>query len=1319
MRLRLLRSLCWSIVLACVLGSPIPVHADDTTPYRQYTAADGLSDVSVRSLAQTADGLLWLGTSSGVTVYDGQSFRDVPLPDSLQNRPVPNLHPMPDGSVWATPVEGGAVRLNRQGTMAVGVPGGSVNRILQRRDTLLFVTKRAVWTLPSGAKRPQRHPFSYDIRPPAQLPAFPNSGRGAVDADLGPEGRLWILDGHLGPGRVREDGSVAFFDVSRSGRSQKWWEMRFAASGDLLLSRVGTLYRFNPTTAQFRVVRSGLDGPIYVNRSRETVSVSWRHHVATYAVSEARGGHLRTLLRTQPGTPDLTPYVTMYDREDGMWIGSRTGLVQLPHPDVRHLRSVGEQSITYPGQFLDAGSTLWLRTWGSGMIRLHPERRVHTPDGHTHWSQKFIGRDGYLHARSREGWYRWSSNRGWERVRSTPHAVRGFVGPEGLGYFWHDDGLFRHAPTPGVDPVQLAAWDPETRDRNMVALAPDTSLVVRHGGVILRRRRTDGSPLDTLARIPTFAEAEGRYMVADADGALWLAFYRAGLVRVRPGHDPAVEHILDRPMENVRIVGDSLVLASTTEGLFLLDRPTGRVERHLTDTDGLMTNRVLAAHLVADTLYVAHSRGVTLYPKHRLSTKRTAPSTLLTELEVNLRQRPLSRDSIFAADERSIGFAYAGMSLTHASALRYEYRLLPRDTTWSTTRRTSTRYVNLQPGAYRFQVRACLDRVPPGAMATYAFVIPPHFYETWWFRLLCGVSLAGVMVVGVWWREERLRRRHHALERAVADRTHELAEEKRKTEVQARRLERLDNAKNRFLAHISHEFRTPLTLILSPIRDALRTADGAAIRLPKRHARHILHNAERLQCLIEQLLDLATLEAEGVTLDRRHGDLGAFVRRVTEAFVSFAAQEGITLDIQTPEEPLPTTFDPDTVETVLRNLLSNALKFTPPGGRVEVQLYRADDTVLLSVADTGPGIAPTLHERIFDRFTHIDAPGMPAYEGIGLGLALSRELVEQHSGSITVDSAPGDGATFTVRIPYEPDRDVPPLDGRSAPAGDPTDATASGPSEEVGAEDSDFLPGTDAEQATVLVVEDNAEMRAYLRDHLSETWTVRTAVDGEAGWRAFQEEPPDLVVSDIMMPRLDGLSLCERIKDADAYSGIPVLLLTARASDDDTLAGLDQGADDYIVKPFDVRELKQRIANHLAAREHLRQQYQQEVRIEPTGTVAEEDDVPFLETVLDTIDRHINDPDFTVDQLADAVALSRRQLSRRLKETVGETPAAFIRSQRIKHAQTLLTDDGPDTIAEVAYRVGFRSASHFSKTFRKIAGASPSAYRARQVENEV
>ena len=1310
MRLPSVFTLLWCVALTCAVGNSRLARADDTTPYRQYTAADGLTDVSVRSLAQTTNGLLWLGTSSGVTVYDGQSFRDVPLPDSLQDRPVPSLHPMPDGSVWATPIEAGAVRVSPQGAIASFLPGTTVHRVLQRGETLLFVTNRAFWSLPPGAERPQRHPFLYGIRAPAQRSSFPNSGRGAVDADVGPDENLWILDGDLGPGRVRDDGSVAFFDVPQSEREQKYWEMRFAPSGDLLFSRKGTLYRLDPGTEQIHRVRTGLDGPIYVNRSQATVTVSWRHHVAAYVASDARKGPLRQLLRTQPGTPDLTPYVTMHDREGGLWIGSRTGLVHLPQPDVRHLRSVDRHSITYPGHFMDAGTTLWLRTWGSGMIQLLPERRVHLPDGHTHWSQKIIGLDGRRYARSRNGLYRGSNEADWERLRSVPHAVRGFVGPDGDGYFWHDDGLFRHALTPGVAPVQLAAWDPETRDRNMVALTPDTSLIVRHEGVILRRRRTDGAPLDTLARIPTYADAEGRYMVADADGALWMAFYRAGLVRVRPGHSPDVERVLDRSMENVRIVGDSLVLASTTDGLFLLDRQTGRVHRHLTDTDGLMTNRVMAAHLSADTLYVAHSRGVTMYPRDRLAEAPTSPATLLTELEVNLQRRSLTQDSVFAADERSIGLAFAGMSLTYSDALRYEYRLLPQDTTWSTTRRTSTRYVNLAPGSYRFQVRACLDRAAPGEASTYAFVIPPYFYETWWFRLLCGVGLIGAVAFGVWWREERLRRQQHVLERAVADRTHELAEEKRKTEAQARRLERLDNAKNRFLAHISHEFRTPLTLILSPIRDAIRNASGEDLRLPRRHARHILHNAERLQCLIQQLLDLATLEAEGATVERRHGDLGAFVRRVTEAFASFADQEGITLELQTPDDPLPTAFDPDTVETVLSNLLSNALKFTPPGGRVDVRLRATEDTVVLAVADTGPGIAPKLHKRIFDRFTHIDAPGMPAYEGIGLGLALSRELVEQHGGHIDVDSAPGDGATFTVRLPYEPNRDVPPLQGASSPL-DRCSGEAASDAPDEAEEGGDGVLETDAEGATVLVVEDNAEMRAYLRDQLSEQWTVRTAPDGEAGWTTLQEQPPDLVVSDVMMPHLDGLSLCERIKTHEVHSSIPVVLLTARASDEDTLAGLDQGADDYIVKPFDVRELKQRIANHLAAREHLRKQYQQEVRIEPTGAVADEDDVPFLETVLATVDRHIDDPDFTVDHLADAVALSRRQLSRRLKETVGETPAAFIRSQRMEHAQTLLIDDGPGTIAEVGYRVGFRSASHFSKTFRKVVGCSPSKYR--------
>lgn len=321
-----------------------------------------------------------------------------------------------------------------------------------------------------------------------------------------------------------------------------------------------------------------------------------------------------------------------------------------------------------------------------------------------------------------------------------------------------------------------------------------------------------------------------------------------------------------------------------------------------------------------------------------------------------------------------------------------------------------------------------------------------------------------------------------------------------------------------------------------------------------------------------------------------------------------------------------------------------------------------------------------------------------------------------------MESTPGEGTTFIVRLPLVPvaqegrgkregrERTEEPRRKRLSAAQSPVSVGA-GEGERVGEDgQKEALKETvNAEGATVLVVEDNAEMQAYLREQLSSRWQVLEASDGEQGWQVVQEAQPDLVLSDVMMPQVDGIELCRRIKEDDELRAIPVLLLTARTSDDAALEGLGVGADDYIAKPFNVAELKQRVANHLAARVHLRNQHREEIHLPSLGAVADEEDLPFIEEVIEVIEEHLSNPDFTVGQLAEAVALSRRQLARRVKDALGEPPGTFIRHCRIERAKAYLARE-PETVAEVAHATGFRSPSAFSQAFREEVGCSPSEY---------
>lgn len=1300
-------------------------QAEDIVPSRRYNTADGLPNNSITALAQTQNGLLWIGTRHGLVAYDGHEFRGIELPDSVRGMTVTALRATSDGSVWAG-IEDDVVKVTPRGvTRSYLLDSHNVVEILKRGQRVLFVTQLAVWEQTPKGDSLRRTQFRYEeLDDVTQV----------WGADLGPQGELWIANARKGPGRVGTDGVVDFADLtsfSREGlENQRFHDLKFTQDGTALVARGSRLYRFDPSTRAVRILTDSLRPAANIRGHENILYVTGTPNVIRYHAI-----HDRLLDPIGPTRSVPNPMTTTALRDDsgGLWVGTEAaGLAYFPAPEVRQVLSLDGNQIRHGFGFDERADALWGSTWGTGLYQFYPQRRHVTPGGHTAW-QFVPSFDGRLHAfaqsHSARGshWYRWTPGTGWEYVALARFAVRGFVDSSGVGYFWHNQGLYRHVPSGDTTKrTLLRRWPLEESQHHLMGPAPNQDIILFDQGIVVRLRRHNGTVIDTIASLPQYADVSGRRLRIDSAGRIWAHF--SSLLRIDPRQGTAHSLLKGANIEAVEMAGDSLAMAKTNEGLYVIDAATGRVRRHLTKEEGLISNDVNGAALFEDTLYVGHNTGATLIPADLLSKPPETPQAVLTGLEVNLDERAEMTDSLMTADERAIGFSYTGASPAHADRVRYQVRLLPQDTTWSTTRRRFVRYTNLEPGAYRFEVRAQLGSGPPGTATSYAFTVLPHFYETWWFRALAGLGLLGIAVGAYRWRTRQIRRRERKLEAAVRDRTEKLAREKEKTEEQAERLAELDEAKNRFLARVSHELRTPLTLLLSPLRNALQRASDGAARISENRLRRMSQSANRLHRLVEQLLDLATLQTGHMELNLQPGDLGPFVQRCAEAFHPMAQQDGIELHIDDPSDRIVTRFDPDHVETIVSNLIGNGIKFTPPAGtvRVEVRRSRAVDRVhwpdgdrsptgaaRIEVSDTGPGIAPGEHEQIFARFERGEEANTRAHRGTGLGLALTRELVELHGGTIEVESSPGEGATFTVLLPLlsvdgsapdEPLEDR--LDDRVPPVLDGTPPGPGGDGQPAATVDG----SQNASDQNVLVVEDNARMRAHLEEQLSQQWSVLTAPNGAVAWDLVRDYDPALVLSDVMMPELDGLELCRRIKSDEDLRTIPVVLLTARATDEFTVEGLESGADDFVSKPFDPAELRQRIENHLAAREHVRRRHEEQVLLEPLGQEVNEAEVPFVEKVAGVIASNLSSPDFTAGRLADDVALSRRQLTRRLKKTIGQTPAALIRTYRIERARELLGNNAK-TVAEVAYAVGFRSPSHFSQVFQDEIGKTPTEYQ--------
>jgi signal transduction histidine kinase/DNA-binding response OmpR family regulator len=653
---------------------------------------------------------------------------------------------------------------------------------------------------------------------------------------------------------------------------------------------------------------------------------------------------------------------------------------------------------------------------------------------------------------------------------------------------------------------------------------------------------------------------------------------------------------------------------------------------------------------------------------------------------------------------------------------RFLFRLIPYELAWiDAGSRRMAFYTDVPPGKYTFQV---LASGPGGRWSerpdTVRIEVVARFWETRWFLGLCGFAALAAGVTLVLWRRGRRRAGRERLQLLVDERTATIA-------AQAGKLREMDGLRSQFFANVSHELRTPLTLILGPLADALEGRFGPVSGELRSQLATAGRNGQRLLALVDQLLDVARLDAGRLRLRVRRGDLAVFVRERTESFLPLAERREIDLVLEVPETA-EAWYDEEQLGKVLDNLLSNALKFTPRQGRVAVVLHAPPDAgqAGISVRDTGPGIPADQVERIFDRFHQAETVAQ-RWPGVGIGLALSRQLVELHHGSITVDSTPGAGSCFTVTLrrghehfpaellDHQPQPRRPISSGWFV-ASPSLFADPGGTEEEEAAEPEEAGPDFGEDRTTVLVVEDNPEVRAYIRSHLEPGYRVVEAADGDAGLAAARRLVPDLVVSDVMMPGLDGNALFRSLRDDPELALVPVVLLTAKASAESRIQGLRDGVDDYLVKPFDPRELKARVDNLIASRKRLLErlgaagQPPRPLRISEVRVSSA--DEAFLSRVQAVVEERLGDTELTVEALAEAVGCDRSYLLRRLRALTGEPPSGLIRSLRLQRAEQLLRA-GAGTVSEIAYGVGFKSVAHFSNAFQEKYGERPSAFAAR------
>ncbi|HEX6575967.1 MAG TPA: ATP-binding protein [Gemmatimonadaceae bacterium] len=1092
--------------------------------------------------------------------------------------------------------------------------------------------------------------------PPASLP---DSAR---LISRGADGKVWTSDGE----EIFLDGKLAYRRPKESGHSALVKSIAVDHEGSLWFSTISTgLYQIKPALFTMYGLSQGRgDNNLYSVTPASDGGVwagSWGDHIVSHIDSS---GHSTNLDYYDGITFNIT---TLYEdvkrhrliaghRQCALPNGPCTQLLQNPAA----LQAIHE----------DPEGTLWLGT-RDGLLKLDGTK-----------VQSFTNVPG--------------APKGAVRAFVRPRDGSLWMGTNGEGVVRFDGDRFSSITTRNGLPSDLVR-----------ALYED-----EHGNVWVGTEGKGLARIDGSGRIASITSRNGLFddgihtIVNDGLGRLWMSTNRG------------IFWVLERELDDF------------ADGKISRVRSTGYTERHgLRNREANGGSQPAATRTADGRLWFATQDGLAMVDPRKVGGSSIQPNVVIEQIIADGSTLESHGDAIrILPAQRDLRIEYTALSFLAPENIRFRYRLSPYDKDWvDADGRRSATYTRVPPGNYRFEVVATTGGDVWTRPAMLALDVTPRFIETATFKLLILLVIALTAWGLLRLRLARLRHLANELQLKVNERTSELreretllAEKNAQLEIQADQLQELDRAKTRFFSNVSHELRTPLTLTIGPLEEARsQIADSASHGVVSR-LDVALRNARRLYRLVNQILDVSKLEAGGTKLRAQETDLVKFVRGIASAFAGVAERKRITFRVDAGPGSQAVWFDHDALEKVIANLFSNAFKFTPDGGGilVSVEIPDAFGMASIKVSDSGPGIPPEHLPHIFDRFYQVDETNTRAQPGTGIGLALARELSELHGGSITVTSEPGGGATFTVSLPL----------GRDHLGADQiVDSDSS--------EEPDHTPGNDLDiemppdvstpvvshvlpedSTTLLVVDDSADLRTYVRQRFDSRYRIVEASDGSDAIRRAREIIPDLVISDVMMPGTDGHALVAALRESAETDFIPVILLTAQSEQEQRIAGLERGADDYIIKPFDMRELEVRVENLISSRRKLKERFSgKQVEINASSDALSSSDRAFVERLKSAVENGLSDPDFGVGELASAVFQDRSHLFRRTRELLGESPSDLLKRVRLERAARLLVE-GEGTVAEVAYASGFNSVSHFCRSFRLVNGVTPSAYRARNSE---
>lgn len=830
-----------------------------------------------------------------------------------------------------------------------------------------------------------------------------------------------------------------------------------------------------------------------------------------------------------------------------------------------------------------------------------------------------------------------------------------------------------------------------TEDEGVTELQRTTSSDLKYKFRPIRYVHKEGVE-NSLILNRTYSLTEDKY------GMIWIAT-NAGLSRLNPKNKTFRNFTVKNGLPDdicmgVLFDGKESVWISHKKGLTRINTRTFEFQ-NFNMYDGLQGNEFSQNACYRDhttgEMFFGGINGLNSFFPDRIKVNRIKPQVVFTQLSVmnqvmhpgsKINNRIILPKSLLCTDQITLSWwdntfslEFAALHFANPLGNKYKYKLKGYDRQWIYTdasMRTAS-YSHLPSGTYKFEVYASnSDGVWCDHPASLIIKVLPPWWLTWW--AIAFYIFIGLIIIYFIYK--------YILER-----------------IEFNKNEEIHQAKLRFFTEVSHEFRTPLTLIIDPLERIINE------HLPEETIRQycsLMHrNAKQLLSLINQVLDFRKLEAGRLTLNLQNLDIVSFIRSTASLFETQARKRNITFSVCSSLDQLMVHFDASKLNMVINNLLSNAFKFTPDQGKIEISLdlsTTVGNEVVIKVRDNGIGIPDEEQKKVFDIF-YQSKQTLSKQEGSGIGLALAKELIQLHGGRIILESETGKGSCFSIFLPATE------KDGMNIP-GIPQEADHI---EEISPKRNASLNGSSIELPLMLVVDDNADIRNYIKLNFERDYHVELASNGSEGFERAVETIPDIVISDIMMPGMDGLELCRSLKSDERTSHIPVILLTARQSDEAKTEGYETGADAYVIKPFSTNVLRSQLQNLLAQRQRLRELFSKGSDIELKKIAINITDEAFLKKVTLLVEENLEKENFDMDSLAEILNMSRSQFYRKIKALTNKSLHDFVTTLRMNKAITYLVS-GEYNISETAFKVGYSQPNNFTRTFIKYSGTSPSKY---------